>query len=161
MFGIRLRNVLAALPPLTSSSPPLSQLTAFLSLRKRVRTDAPHTTMADEGPRPGQQVIEVVLPTYKLKPDETEKFYPSQAKKICGEVTLRELNDWKYDDNTVQEKTCQMADLIKSEVAARAFFEGTTTKTANLSNGRDGKHRDGGRRDGNRSTSTRVSRFVV
>jgi hypothetical protein len=26
----------------------------------------------DDGPRPGQQIIDVILPTYIMKPDETE-----------------------------------------------------------------------------------------
>jgi hypothetical protein len=26
----------------------------------------------DDGPRPGQQIIDVMLPTYIMKPDETE-----------------------------------------------------------------------------------------
>jgi len=26
----------------------------------------------DEGPRPGQQIVDVILPTYIMKPEETE-----------------------------------------------------------------------------------------
>mmetsp|Transcript_20611 Transcript_20611/g.40814 ORF Transcript_20611/g.40814 Transcript_20611/m.40814 type:complete len:175 (-) Transcript_20611:216-740(-) len=42
---------------------------------------------------PGTKTIEVFLPTYRLKPEENEKFYPSKAKLIMTSVLEEELRD--------------------------------------------------------------------
>lgn len=69
-----------------------------------------------EGPRPGQQVIEVLLPTYAMKPSEKEKFYPSQVKEICDSVMIRELEGREYDENAAKDWICVVADSIKAEI---------------------------------------------
>ena len=71
---------------------------------------------ADDGPRPGQQVIEVVLPTYSMNPSETEKFYPSHAKLICESVLSKQLENLVYDDESAKLWTIKIGDTIKSEI---------------------------------------------
>ena len=72
--------------------------------------------MTDEGPRPGQQVIEVVLPTYAMNPCEHEKFYPSDAKKICERVLSAQLDHATYDDESAKEWILKIGNSIKSEI---------------------------------------------
>ena len=72
--------------------------------------------MADEGPRPGQQVIEVVLPTYAMNPSENEKFYPSKAKDICETVLTAQLDNATYDDESAKEWIFKIGNSIKNEI---------------------------------------------
>lgn len=39
-----------------------------------------------------QPYIDIVLPTFRLEPDESERFYPSVAKSIADNVLVEELN---------------------------------------------------------------------
>ncbi|KAL7544395.1 hypothetical protein ACHAWF_007777 [Thalassiosira exigua] len=50
------------------------------------------------------QASEVVLPTYRLKPEEHEKFYPSKARLIAKQILESELAD-KVDERWVEEWT--------------------------------------------------------
>ncbi|EGB04664.1 hypothetical protein AURANDRAFT_32091 [Aureococcus anophagefferens] len=72
--------------------------------------------MQDDGPRPGQQVIEVVLPTYSMNPTEVEKFYPSEAKQICERVLTGQLENATYDDESAKEWILLIGNTIKSEI---------------------------------------------
>mmetsp|Transcript_27595 Transcript_27595/g.40612 ORF Transcript_27595/g.40612 Transcript_27595/m.40612 type:complete len:152 (-) Transcript_27595:1691-2146(-) len=49
-----------------------------------------------------QQTNDIVLPTYIMKPDENEKFYPSQVKQIAQDVLKDEL-DGKIDERWMEE----------------------------------------------------------
>lgn len=69
-----------------------------------------------EGPRPGQPVIEVILPTYKMKPSEDEKFYPSQVRAICDRVLKNHLEGKEYDDDLAKEWICLVGNAIKSDI---------------------------------------------
>mmetsp|Transcript_20612 Transcript_20612/g.40819 ORF Transcript_20612/g.40819 Transcript_20612/m.40819 type:complete len:146 (-) Transcript_20612:216-653(-) len=51
---------------------------------------------------PGTKTIEVFLPTYRLKPEENEKFYPSKAKLIMTSVLEEELRD-RIDEKSVED----------------------------------------------------------
>lgn len=39
-----------------------------------------------------QPYIDIVLPTFHLEPDESERLYPSVAKSIADNVLVEELN---------------------------------------------------------------------
>ena len=41
---------------------------------------------------PKQETIDIVLPTYRVKPDENEKFYPSQMQAIAANVLKEKFN---------------------------------------------------------------------
>ena len=47
-------------------------------------------------------VADIVLPTYRLGPEENEKFYPSKAKIIAREILEGELKE-KIDERMVEE----------------------------------------------------------
>ncbi|KAL7482145.1 hypothetical protein ACHAW6_007829 [Cyclotella cf. meneghiniana] len=50
----------------------------------------------------GKNEIDIILPTYRLKPEKKSKFYPSQAKQISKEILEEELGK-KVDDKWVKE----------------------------------------------------------
>lgn len=72
----------------------------------------------EEGAEGGhnQNVIEIIMPTYILKPDETEKFYPSQAKKIADRVIHEELDEKEYDEEDAKDWCLNICDKIKAAV---------------------------------------------
>lgn len=72
--------------------------------------------MQEDGPRPGQQVIEVVLPTYSMIPAELERFYPSKAKQICERVLVGELDNKEYCEDSAKEWIASIGNTIKSEI---------------------------------------------
>lgn len=72
--------------------------------------------MQDDGPRPGQQVVEVILPTYFMQPTEEEKFYPSAVREICERVLLDELGCKDYFEDNAKEWIINIGNAIKSEV---------------------------------------------
>eukprot|EP00633_Aureoumbra_lagunensis_P004256 CAMPEP_0197312692 /NCGR_PEP_ID=MMETSP0891-20130614/22875_1 /TAXON_ID=44058 ORGANISM="Aureoumbra lagunensis, Strain CCMP1510" /NCGR_SAMPLE_ID=MMETSP0891 /ASSEMBLY_ACC=CAM_ASM_000534 /LENGTH=127 /DNA_ID=CAMNT_0042800053 /DNA_START=14 /DNA_END=394 /DNA_ORIENTATION=+ len=70
----------------------------------------------DGGPRPGQRVIEVILPTYAMKPGEDEKFYPSKAKAICEDILRTTLAGQEYDEELAKEWVTNIGNDIKDKV---------------------------------------------
>jgi len=70
----------------------------------------------EDGPRPGQQVIEVILPTYAMGPEQSEKFYPSLVRAACNSVLTRELASRDYDEDCVKDWIRSIGDSIKNDV---------------------------------------------
>lgn len=69
-----------------------------------------------EEPQPkGRQVIDVVLPTYIMKPAEAEVFYPSQAKAIAEKCVKAELTGKEYDEEDAKEWSLNIADAIREQ----------------------------------------------
>mmetsp|Transcript_24762 Transcript_24762/g.36523 ORF Transcript_24762/g.36523 Transcript_24762/m.36523 type:complete len:135 (-) Transcript_24762:141-545(-) len=66
--------------------------------------------------QPGQPIIEVFLPTYRMEPDEDERFYPSVAKKIAEEIVQAELNDQEYDEEDAKTWSLIIGDKIRDAV---------------------------------------------
>lgn len=71
--------------------------------------------MQEEGPRPGQQIVEVVLPTYAMKPTEAERFYSSQVRQICERVLIGELEDKEYVEESAKEYVVSIGNTITAE----------------------------------------------
>ncbi|CAM9245675.1 unnamed protein product [Discosporangium mesarthrocarpum] len=71
--------------------------------------------MSDE-PKRGQPVVEIVLPTYIMKPDETEKFYPSEVKAIAEKAVGMELCEKEYNSEDAKEWSLNIADTIREAV---------------------------------------------
>lgn len=69
---------------------------------------------------------DVILPTYILKPNENEKFYPSQVHKVVQEILSKEFDDAKIDEKWIEDwidfgdefedLTKDLADKIKNEI---------------------------------------------
>ncbi|KAJ1449864.1 Tctex-1 family-domain-containing protein [Pelagophyceae sp. CCMP2097] len=72
----------------------------------------------DDGPRPGQQIIDVILPTYRMAPDEDEVFYPSIAKGIIEKVLHAQVQDFVWDEDVQKEFILSVSDAIKNRIKA-------------------------------------------
>ena len=70
----------------------------------------------DDGPRPNQQIIDVILLTYIMKPEETELFYPSVVKKIADEVLLKFLDKQDFDEDESKTWILKISEEIKARV---------------------------------------------
>uniref|UniRef100_A0A7R9YER0 Uncharacterized protein n=1 Tax=Pinguiococcus pyrenoidosus TaxID=172671 RepID=A0A7R9YER0_9STRA len=55
-------------------------------------------------------------PTYILKPEEDERFYPSQVQKIAKEVLLAELEGKTYNEEESKDLSLGLCELIKERV---------------------------------------------
>eukprot|EP00804_Cyclotella_cryptica_P025114 CCRYP_012978-RC/>CCRYP_012978-RC protein AED:0.47 eAED:0.55 QI:0/0/0/1/1/1/3/0/153 len=73
----------------------------------------------------GENVIDIILPTYRLKPEESGKFYPSQAKKIakeileeelCGKVDEKWVEEWADFGDEFETLSKDIADKIKERI---------------------------------------------
>lgn len=69
----------------------------------------------DGGPKAGQQIIEVVLPTYIMKPEETEIFYPSAVKRVANKILQDYLANKEYDEED-KELVTTICEKIKNGV---------------------------------------------
>jgi hypothetical protein len=65
---------------------------------------------------PGQQVIEIVLPTYRMEPEGHERFYPSVAKKIADEILDEDLNDQVYDEEETKIWSLNISDKVRETI---------------------------------------------
>mmetsp|Transcript_16133 Transcript_16133/g.16265 ORF Transcript_16133/g.16265 Transcript_16133/m.16265 type:complete len:133 (+) Transcript_16133:141-539(+) len=64
----------------------------------------------------GQPVIEVFLPTYRMEPEEKERFYPSQARAIAQKITEEELKDQEFDEGDALGWSNTISDKIREAV---------------------------------------------
>jgi hypothetical protein len=64
----------------------------------------------------GQQVIDIVLPTYRMEPEGHERFYPSVAKKIADEILDEELNDQVYDEEEAKIWSLNVSDKVREAI---------------------------------------------
>ena len=76
----------------------------------------------DEGPRQGQQIIDVILPTYIMKPEETEIFYPAAVKKIADEVLQKHLEGKDFDEDESKAWILTISEEIKKRVKSKFHF---------------------------------------
>ena len=55
-------------------------------------THSPNHLLTHSESEMEQPYIDIVLPTFRLEPDESERFYPSVAKAVADSVLVEELN---------------------------------------------------------------------
>lgn len=67
-------------------------------------------------PITGQPVIDVVLPTFRLEPEEDERFYPSKAKAIAEQVMQEELHGMEYDEEESKNWGLNISDKVRELV---------------------------------------------
>lgn len=63
--------------------------------------------------------IDVVLPTFRLEPDENEKFYPSVAKKIADSILIEELSGRVYEEDEVNNISLSISDRVREAVTEK------------------------------------------
>jgi len=64
----------------------------------------------------GHPIIDIVLPTFRMEPEETERFYPSKAKEIADKVIAEELDCVVYDDADAKAWSLNISDKIREKV---------------------------------------------
>lgn len=64
----------------------------------------------------GHPVIDIVAPTYRMEPEEVERFYPSKAKAIADKIIADELNDAVYDEEDAKNWSIIISDKIRESV---------------------------------------------
>mmetsp|Transcript_21901 Transcript_21901/g.36668 ORF Transcript_21901/g.36668 Transcript_21901/m.36668 type:complete len:133 (-) Transcript_21901:1032-1430(-) len=64
----------------------------------------------------GQPIIDIFLPTYRMEPEEIERFYPSQAKAIADGVIAEELDKVVYDEEDAKQWSINISDKIRESV---------------------------------------------
>eukprot|EP01036_Dinobryon_divergens_P025090 gene25088-33605_t len=69
--------------------------------------------MAETG---GPPIIDIVLPTFRLEPDETERFYPSKAKAIADKIVSEELQNAAYDEEDAKIWSLNISDKVREAV---------------------------------------------
>ena len=89
----------------------------------------------------GHPIIDIVLPTYRMEPEETEKwvcscsvsfdilaanagilgtrFYPSKAKEIADKIIEEELNGAVYDDQDAKSWSVIISDKVREKVTGK------------------------------------------
>ncbi|CAM9155216.1 unnamed protein product [Phaeothamnion confervicola] len=65
------------------------------------------------GEERGPNVVEVVLPTYIMAPEEDERFYPSHVRAIADKLVRSELEGKVYDEEEAKEWCLNIADAIR------------------------------------------------
>jgi len=61
-------------------------------------------------------IIDIVLPTFRMEPEEEEKFYPSKAKIIADKVMEEELNGAVYDEEEAKNWSMNISDKVRELV---------------------------------------------
>ena len=64
----------------------------------------------------GQPVIDIVLPTFRMEPEEDEKFYPSQARGIAEGVMKEVLEGMTYDEEESKFWGTEISDKVREAV---------------------------------------------
>ena len=68
----------------------------------------------------GVPIIDIVLPTFRMEPEEEEKFYPSKAKIIADKVMEEELNGAVYDEEEAKNWSMNISDKVRELVNGKA-----------------------------------------
>ena len=76
---------------------------------------------------PGQQIIDIVLPTYRMEPEEDERFYPSNAKKIADKIVADELANQAYDEEEAKYWGLNISDKVREAVHGKRIDSRKTT----------------------------------
>ena len=64
-------------------------------------------------PITGQLIIDIVAPTYRMEPEENERFYPSQAKAIAEAIMKEELEGVAYDEEDSKNCGLNISDKVR------------------------------------------------
>lgn len=62
-----------------------------------------HDNLESSGNSSNNNTTDIILPTYRLKPNEKEKFYPSKVYKVVHEILSREFDEAKVDEKWIED----------------------------------------------------------
>lgn len=69
----------------------------------------------------GVPIIDIVLPTFRMEPEENERFYPSKAKIIAEKVMAEELEGAAYDEEEAKNWSMNISDKVRELVTGELF----------------------------------------
>jgi hypothetical protein len=70
----------------------------------------------------GHPTIDIVLPTYRLDPEEDEKFYPSKAKAIAEKIVADELgNQTSFHEEDSKSWGLNISDKVRDAVKSMFY----------------------------------------
>eukprot|EP00428_Durinskia_dybowskii_P063584 CAMPEP_0170388100 /NCGR_PEP_ID=MMETSP0117_2-20130122/17907_1 /TAXON_ID=400756 /ORGANISM="Durinskia baltica, Strain CSIRO CS-38" /LENGTH=132 /DNA_ID=CAMNT_0010644005 /DNA_START=14 /DNA_END=412 /DNA_ORIENTATION=- len=64
----------------------------------------------------GHPIIDIFLPTFRMEPEEEERFFPSKAKAIGDQVISDILNGTVYDEEEAKNWSIDISDKIRESV---------------------------------------------
>mmetsp|Transcript_13334 Transcript_13334/g.14452 ORF Transcript_13334/g.14452 Transcript_13334/m.14452 type:complete len:130 (+) Transcript_13334:61-450(+) len=64
----------------------------------------------------GHPIIDIVLPTFRMEPEEHERFYPSKAKQIAERIISEELNGTVYEEEDAKNWSLNISDKVREAV---------------------------------------------
>ena len=67
----------------------------------------------------GQPIIGVFLPTFRMEPEEDERFYPSQAKKLATDIVEAELNGQEFEEDDAKLWSLSIGDKVRDSVKGK------------------------------------------
>lgn len=65
----------------------------------------------------GPPIIDIVLPTYRMEPEESERFYPSRAKAIAESVIASELTGQVFEEEDAKIWSLNISDKVREAVS--------------------------------------------
>lgn len=68
---------------------------------------------ANIDPVTGQPVIDIVLPTFRMEPEENERFYPSQARATAENIMKEVLDGVTYDEEEAKFLGPEISDKVR------------------------------------------------
>ena len=71
----------------------------------------------------GQPVIDIVLPTFRMEPEEDERFYPSQAKAVAEAIMKEELDGMTYDEEESKNWGLNISDKVRETIQGLCVLE--------------------------------------
>jgi tctex1 domain-containing protein 2 len=71
---------------------------------------------ANIDPVTGQPVIDIVLPTFRMEPEENERFYPSQARATAENIMKEVLDGVTYDEEESKFLGPEISDKVREAV---------------------------------------------
>jgi hypothetical protein len=77
-----------------------------------------------------QQIIDTVLPTYRMEPEEHERFYPSVAKAMTDRILGEELSGQTYDEEEAKIWGLNISDKVREAIYGNFTAQMLVTKLA-------------------------------
>uniref|UniRef100_A0A7S3HL07 Dynein light chain n=1 Tax=Spumella elongata TaxID=89044 RepID=A0A7S3HL07_9STRA len=64
----------------------------------------------------GHPIIDIFLPTFRMEPEEHERFFPSKGKAIADKIISDELNGAVYDEEDAKNWSINISDRVREAV---------------------------------------------
>lgn len=76
--------------------------------------------------------IDIILPTYRMEPEEDEKFYPSKAKAIAEKIVAEELANQTFDEEDCKQWSINISDKVRDAIRSRDRIVASSSHTSHI-----------------------------